>query len=495
MRQIIGRAAAFAALLLAPLANAQDVTLTALDGGLALTGQMISFDGAFYRVETAYGGLTVDADAVICTGPACPKLTAPLVMITVVGPSGPEKRLLPVLFAGFAAARGLNYLAGDVAEIRDPTSGQPLALISFSPMTSDAALAAVLNQQASMAVGFEAFPKLRNTVVGTEALVPIVSAENRFPAISSIDLAAALAGTITNWQDFGGPDMPIVVHGLAGDAALGSAIRARAGVLADGPRHATAAELAAAVARDPWGLALTGQSDQWPARVLALTDSCGFPMLATAMAVKAEDYPLAAPLFLGVARHRQPLMLREFIDFLATDSAQSIVADAGYIDKRIGTAPLTDDGQRLLGAIRNAGNEVSLAALQRLAAAMTGGQRVSMTFRFQDGSSQLDARSREALSDLARHIAAGRFKGEDLQFVGFSDGAGAADANLALSKDRAEAVRRALHVVAPDLTEAQLPKTQAFGEAMPMACDTTATGRRINRRVELWLHPAPDADP
>jgi phosphate transport system substrate-binding protein len=495
MRQIIGRAAAFAALLLAPLANAQDVTLTALDGGLALTGQMISFDGAFYRVETAYGGLTVDADAVICTGPACPKLTAPLVMITVVGPSGPEKRLLPVLFAGFAAARGLNYLAGDVAEIRDPTSGQPLALISFSPMTSDAALAAVLNQQASMAVGFEAFPKLRNTVVGTEALVPIVSAENRFPAISSIDLAAALAGTITNWQDFGGPDMPIVVHGLAGDAALGSAIRARAGVLADGPRHATAAELAAAVARDPWGLALTGQSDQWPARVLALTDSCGFPMLATAMAVKGEDYPLAASLFLGVARHRQPLMLREFIDFLATDSAQSIVAAAGYIDKRIGTAPLTDDGQRLLGAIRNAGNEVSLAALQRLAAAMTGGQRVSMTFRFQDGSSQLDARSREALSELARHIAAGRFKGEDLQFVGFSDGAGAADANLALSKDRAEAVRRALHVVAPDLTEAQLPKTQAFGEALPMACDTTATGRRINRRVELWLHPAPDADP
>jgi phosphate transport system substrate-binding protein len=495
MRQIIGCAAAFAALLLAPLAYAQDVTLTALDGGLALTGHMISFDGAFYRVETEYGGLTVDADAVICTGPACPKLTAPLARITVVGPSGPEKRLLPSLFAGFAAARGLNYVAGDVAEIRDPAGGQPLALISFSPMTSDAALAAVLNQQASMVVGFEALPKLRNTVVGTEALVPIVSAENRFPAISSIDLAAALAGTITNWQDFGGPDMPIVVHGLKGDAALGSAIRARAGVLADGPRHATATELAAAVARDPWGLALTGQSDLGPARVLALTDSCGFPMLATAMAVKAEDYPLAVPLFLGVARHRQPLMLREFMDYLATDSAQSIVAAAGYIDKRIGTAPLTDDGQRLLGAIRNAGNEVSLATLQRLAAAMTGGQRVSMTFRFQDGSSQLDARSREALSDLARHIAAGRFKGEDLQFVGFSDGAGEADANLALSKDRAEAVRRALHAVAPDLTEAQLPKTQAFGEAMPMACDTTATGRRINRRVELWSHPAPDAEP
>jgi phosphate transport system substrate-binding protein len=99
------------------------------------------------------------------------------------------------------------------------------------------------------------------------------------------------------------------------------------------------------------------------------------------------------------------------------------------------------------------------------------------------------------LGDLARYIAAGRFNGEDLVFTGFSDGTGAADVNLALSKDRADAVRAALQAVAPDLTEAQLPKTQAFGEALPMACDTTATGRRINRRVELWSHTAPDAEP
>lgn len=495
MRLIFRGAAVFAALLLAQVALAQDVTLTARDGGLSLNGQLISYDGAFYRVETAYGGLTVDAEAVICAGPACPDLTAPLVRITVVGPSGPAERLLPGLFASFAAGRGLDYVAGDVAEIRDPDLGQPLALIKFSPMSSDAALAAVLNREASMSIGFEALPNLRNTVVGLEALVPIVATDNRFPAISSSDLAAALAGKATNWQEFGGPDMPIVVHALSGEAALAPAIHARVGTLAKGPRYVTATELAAAVARDPWALALTGQSEQFPARPLPLTDSCGFPMLASAMTAKAEDYPLTAPLFLGTARHRQPLLIREFLEYLATDAAQSAVAAAGYVDKRLGVAPLTEDGQRLLGAIRNAGDEVSLPALQRLAAAMTGGQRVSMTFRFQDGSAQLDAHSRENLADLARHIAAGRFRGEDLVFAGFSDGSGSADVNLALSKDRAEAVRAALHAEAPDLTEAQLPKTQAFGEALPMACDTTGTGRRINRRVELWSHPTPDAEP
>ena len=103
------------------------------------------------------------------------------------------------------------------------------------------------------------------------------------------------------------------------------------------------------------------------ARALPLTDACGFPLRATPLTVKAEDYPLTAPLFLATARHRQPLLIREFLEYLATDSAQAAVAAAGYVDRRLGMAPLTEDGERLLGAIRNAGTEVPLADLQRLA--------------------------------------------------------------------------------------------------------------------------------
>jgi phosphate transport system substrate-binding protein len=495
MRLFYRGAAICAALFLAQTGLAQDVTLTARDGGLALNGQLVSFDGAFYRIDTVYGGLTVDAEGVICDGPACPDLTAPLTQITVAGPVGPAARLLPRLFASFAATRGLGYVPGEVAVIEDPVAHQPLARIRFVAMTGDAAMAAVLARKAALTIGFEALPNLHNRAVGAEPLIPIVAADNRFPAIRSPDLAAALIGKVTNWQALGGPDMPIVIHGLQEDAALAPAIRARVGAMAKGPRHPNSKALAAAVARDPWALALIGHSDQGAARALPLTDSCGFPLLATPVAVKAEDYPLTVPLFLSTARYRQPLLIREFLEFLATDAAQTAVAAAGFVDRRIGTAPLAEDGQRLLGAIRNAGPEVPLAELQRLARAMIGGQRVSLTFRFQDGSAQLDAHSRENLADLARHIAAGRFDGDRLVFAGFSDGSGAAEVNLALSQDRAEAVRSALHAVAPDLTTAQLPTVDAFGEALPMACDSTAIGRQINRRVELWAHPAIDAEP
>ena len=43
--------------------------------------------------------------------------------------------------------------------------------------------------------------------------------------------------------------------------------------------------------------------------------------------------------------------------------------------------------------------------------------------------------------------------------------------------------------VAPDLSPAQMPVVEGFGEALPMACDETAIGRQLNRRVELWVVP------
>ena len=189
------------------------------------------------------------------------------------------------------------------------------------------------------------------------------------------------------------------------------------------------------------------------------------------------------------------MIIREFLDYLSTDRAQQAVAASGLMDRRLGLAPLTEDGQRLLGAIRNAGEDVSLTELQRLAVAMTEGQRLSLTFRFKDGSAQLDAHSRDNLADLARHIAAGRFAEYDLVFAGFSDGTGAADVNLDLSKNRAEAVLAALELLAPDIASDHLPTVSAFGESLPMACDTTAIGRRMNRRVEIWIKSKPSAEP
>jgi phosphate transport system substrate-binding protein len=481
--------------------RAQDATLTSRDGGLSLAGDLLGFDGEFYRLSTRYGVLTVDAAGVICEGPACPSLTTPLTVIRMAGAAEPGMDLLPGLFRAFARSRGLDYApaeagaAGFAATLTNPRDGTVLARIAFVPSPLPEATAALEAGTADLAVS--PLPAEGARVLALEALLPIVAADNPVVQVRSTDLLRAFTGEVTNWRDLGGPDMPIVLHALAPEVALQAAVAARIGAgAATGETivHDSPSALAAAVARDPWALALTGASAVGAARVLPLTDSCDFPLPVTAMTVKAEDYPLAAPLFLVVPPRRLPLLTREFLEFLATDAAQDEVRAAGYVDRRPAREALTGDGRRLLGAIRNAGTEVPLDELQRLAAAMTGAERVSLTFRFRDGSTELDPPSQDALADLARLIGARGFDGYRLVLAGFSDGSGSAAANLDLSRTRADAVRAALTRIAPDLSAAELPEVEAYGEALPMACDTTAIGRQINRRVELWLRPLSDWD-
>lgn len=489
------RDAIFALLLHSAPALAQDVTLTARDGGITLSGALQGYDGEFYRILTGYGLLTVDGQGVICDGPGCPDLTSPKAVVRFVGAPDVGLALLPPLLASFAASRGYRYDLMDgpgfAAKISDPLTGNALAEVSFDAAIPEAARAALGAGRAELVIAAAVEADFGHRALALDALQPIVAPDNPTPRISTADLARALVGDVVNWREVGGPDMPIVVHALLPTTDLQRALKALLGQpVAATEVHPDMASLAAAVARDPWALAISGRALQGAARALPLTDSCGFPLLPTALAVKAEDYPLAQPIYLLTPRRRLPLFAREFLDFLAMPAAQAAIRAAGFIDRGAERQAMTADGLRLINAIQGAGEEVTLTDLKRLVAGMAGADRLSLTFRFEDGSSQLNAHSVANLTDLALLLETGAFQGESLAFAGFSDGSGAAQANLDLSRARAQSVADALRLAAPDLDVALIPTVDAYGETMPMACDTTAPGRQLNRRVELWIKPA-----
>lgn len=473
---------------------AQDVTLTARDGSLALSGSLQGFDGAFYRIDTRFGLLTVDADGVICDGPGCPDLTAPKAVIRIVGEGRAGEALLPPLLAAFAKSRGLVYRAARSGEkpaiLLDPATNKPLAEITFSAMTADLAKTAILTGRADVLLGAAEEPDLRLREVALDALVPIVAPDNPIPFVTTPDLARALSGEIDNWNQIGGTDMPLVLHATQADSDLARALAARLGRdVAAVVRHGDMDALARAVASDPWALAVTGRASAAPARILPLRDSCGFALLPDPMAVKAGDYPLSMPVFFQMPKRHIGLVLREFLEFLSDPAAEAAVAQAGYIDRAVSRQPLSADGLRLINAINGAGDETTLQDLKHLTALMDGMTRTSMTFRFEGGSVTLDAHSRAGLLDLAKLLEAEVFKGQDLVLAGFSDGSGAAKANLELSRSRAEAVLAALRQLAPDLAADRMPRVESLGEVLPIACDETGAGRRLNRRVELWMKP------
>ncbi|MGL4237438.1 OmpA family protein [Tabrizicola sp.] len=488
-----GIAALCAAVFISDSALAQDVTLVAREGGIVLTGTLQGYDGEFYRIETSYGTLTVDGQGVICEGPACPDLIAPKAVIRVVGASDASD-LLPTLFQAFAASRGLIYQPGEgasyQARILDPESRKELADLSFAPLSPLEATAALEAGAADLKLSFQPEDAFGTHSVAMDALVAIVAPDNPTPEISTVELAGVLSGEVTNWAQIGGPDMPIVLHALRPETDVQLALSSRLGASETAEvLHSNLQSLAEAVAKDPWAIAISGRSSIAPARRIPLTDSCGFPLLPTALAIKAEDYPLALPVMLLAPKRRLPLLTREFLDFLRTPAAQDAVAAAGYIDRSASRQPMTSDGLRLINAIQGAGEDITLADLKRLVGIMDGADRVSLTFRFEDGSSTLDAQSQDNLEDLAQIIASGQYRNEKLVLAGFSDGSGAAEANLALSVERAAKVAQELAAIAPDLDPTDLPVVEGFGEALPMACDETAIGRHLNRRVELWVVP------
>lgn len=503
----VGRAAIIAALflysvLLTPPAGAQDVTLSARTGDLRITGTMRGYDGEFYRVETEFGLLTLDAQGVICAGPGCPDLTAFVAEATIAGAPHMGLTVFPALVSAFAETRGLDlrYAVTDALTftqvLAEPVSGRDVMRLAYRLSSSDAGLADLDAGRADIALSQRDRPgPAFGRAVALDAYVPLVARGNPLTAVAMDDLAAVLAGEITDWGALGGEaGAQIQVHAFAAGTGLQQHLEdtlfpgRNVPPPAETIRHETPAALADAVARDPYALGVGVFSDTGAANVLDLTGACGFVLSATPLTIKAEDYPLPAPSFLFTPQRRLPLAVRDLLEFMSGPAAQVAIRRAGFIDQSPLQTGIAGQGGRLANAIAAAGDEVDLAELQRLAAAMRDVRRLSITFRFQDGAASLDTQSRGNLDDLARALESGTYAGQEMVLAGFSDGAGAASANRRLAMRRAEAVRTAL-MDATHLPAAARPRlsVDSFGEALPIACDDTDWGRRANRRVEVWL--------
>ena len=101
---------------------------------------------------------------------------------------------------------------------------------------------------------------------------------------------------------------------------------------------------------------------------------------------------------------------------------------------------------------------------------------------FQTGKDIIKGESKPSLTELAEVLDK---KPEwKLQIAGHTDNVGNAQANLVLSKKRAESVKR--FMVDHGISEDRL-FVLYFGETMPIADNNTAEGRQKNRRVEMTI--------
>lgn len=496
---------------------AQDVTLTSRDKSVQINGTLLGFDGQFYRVETDYGELTVDGSGVDCTGPGCPNLTSFVAELDISGAPEIGRLLLPALIEAFAAKNALKS--------ERVTESDEKFNITLTRKSDEATLARFFIHISSSSEGFadlladqtdivmstrEINPQERKLareagmgdmtqlgrarVLALDALVAIVSNQNPVEDISVLQLSEIYSGKLNNWKTLGPQEAEITpylrdLETGSGAVALQRLLLNKGQTAGSETRFSTDNfDLSQRVSVDPFGIGLVGRSATLDTKILTLTGPCGRSLRPTRRNVKTEDYPLTTPFFLYLPARRLPKIMREFLSYTRSPAAQLVIRRAGFVDQAPEEIGIDFQGDRLANAISVSGEEISLETTRAMIGELRHMRRLTTSFRFETGSVRLDAQSRSNVEQLASALEAGIYDGKSLVFVGFSDGEGAAAANLEISRRRADVVRSAVEKAAETADFTQLDvSVQAYGEAMPMACDDTEWGRQVNRRVEVWI--------
>lgn len=310
-------------------------------------------------------------------------------------------------------------------------------------------------------------------VIAIDGLAIILHPQNPLNTLNTEQLAQIFNGDVSTWEALGGLGGPI--HLYARDDQSGTydtfkdlVLRLRGKPLAPGAKRFESSEqLSDAVSQDPQGIGFIGLPYIRQAKAAAIVDGDSQPMLPLNSLIATEDYPLSRRLLFYLPPLSRNPWAKALVDFSQSSKGQAIVAANGFIAQQVQAmaveprASMPDDYQ----------------AIARDA------QRLTVNFRFEEGSASLDSKARQDLQRVVAYLKSHNKLDKQVTLVGFGDAKNDPQRAALLSKLRAMAVRRELvknGVVLRDI--------RGFGAQMPVAANTADEGRIKNRRVEVWVY-------
>ncbi|MGL6209864.1 MAG: phosphate ABC transporter substrate-binding/OmpA family protein [Paracoccaceae bacterium] len=511
------RAAGLAAVLLLPAgAMAGEVALKSADGTVNLVGEFIEFKDDNYVVRTALGELRIAANRVRCEGADCPVFETASANVQIAGSDTVGLGLMPLLMTGYA---GYKNAEGTVTNtqvenqilanfVGDGGFGDDLGSILVTSTSSGDAFKALLASTASIGMAsrritpdeareLKAAEKgnmvslQQEHIIAIDSLVMIVNPANPIQSVTIDEIKKIYLGEITNWSQLGGEDLPITVLGREKDSGTASVFLSRIFGDAETVVASTVTpvsgnnEAAAKVAEDVGAISYVGYAFQRGNKALHLVNECGIPSEPDSFAAKTEEYALYRRLYLYNAADADQAT-QDFLNFATSDEADAVVSKAGFIGLGIESRSQSLDSPRAV-ALLNADVDVFEGnVIREMLAAMNDFDRLSTTFRFRLGSSKLDER---AAIDMERLVAYLREapEGTKVTMVGFTDNIGSFEANRSLSVERAGQVVDEVKALGGEALDKIELNAIGFGNVAPSACNSSESGREINRRVEVWI--------
>ncbi|MFJ4374474.1 substrate-binding domain-containing protein [Pseudomonas japonica] len=310
-------------------------------------------------------------------------------------------------------------------------------------------------------------------VIALDAVAVLVHPDNPLPQLTTEQLARIFSGQIATWEELGVGGGPIQLYARDDRSGTWETFKAlvldphRQSLASSTRRFESGEELAEAVRHDRHAIGFSSLSTVHGARVLAVADGASRALLPSPEQVASEDYPLSRRLYFYLPPAQGNPLARALLDFTQSPRGQAIVASNGFIDQRV----------RTLSAPPQADMPPSYRRLSGEA------QRLSVNFRFQEGSATLDNKARRDVQRLVDYLKQNRKLERKVVLVGFGDAKDDARRAFLLSRLRAMAVRRELLRQGVTLRE-----VMGLGAELPVAANTDTQGRIRNRRVEAWVY-------
>ncbi len=512
----IAIAAISVSVLLSSQVSAQQVTLTSGDGSSSVTGEFVSFEDGFYTITTTIGAMRLPANSVSCSGDACPQVEIGEVDATIVGSGSIAEGLMPLLIAGFADSLGAE---SDAQIGSDPTQvgfeltgnggfGDLVSSFLVSAQTAGVGFEALLNNRADIAISSRRINigearALRDAgagnmvsfdqehVIAVDSLLIIVHPSNPINAISLTDLAKIYTGEITNWSQLGGLDQEITLHSYAEESGTWEyfndhVLKGRQSNFVDWVIQPGEEEMAREINRDLFAIGYVGNAFQRGAKALNIISACGITSTPDAFSAKTEDYPLERRIYAYNRSDNLAVEAGQLLRFAASNDADGVIAKAGFIDLGVTRNNQSSSEGRMEELLRTVEDPFELLLMRDMVLEMVEWDRLSSTFRFGSGSSRLDNKAKLDMARLVDFLE-NQPAGTQVLSVGFTDSDGAFSGNQSLSERRSEDVLASIREQATSRLNHIELSTLGFGELSPVSCNDSAEGKRLNRRVEIWI--------
>ena len=310
-------------------------------------------------------------------------------------------------------------------------------------------------------------------VIAIDGLAIILHPHNALNQLDTEQLARIFSGEAKTWEELGGSGGAI--HLYARDDQSGTydtfkeVVLSRRGknLSSAAKRFESSEQLSDAVSLDPQAIGFIGLPYVRQAKAVAIVDGQSQAMLPLNSLIATEDYPLSRRLFFYLPPNGKNPWAQALVAFAQSSKGQSIVAANGFVAQTVQAMAVTP----------NALMPEGYQALSRHA------QRLTVNFRFEEGSATLDNKARQDLTRVLDYLQQHEKTDRQVTLVGFGDAkSDPARADL-LSKLRAMAVRRELAKSGVVFRE-----IRGFGAEMPVAANSADEGRIKNRRVEVWVY-------